>query len=448
MHAALRNLTALLLAAAAVVGRPAEPSAAPSPPPTTLRLEDALRLLNERGLDLLIAEAATASADGDVAVASAIQNPALSLSYGRSFTYGHCTDSGGNPVSCGTLPDALLGAGLSDQGAVFDWLTGKRGLRIRAARSAAAAARASHDDVRRTLESMTKQAFAQAVIAKEALSIAREIAVSNARTADLTRERYEAGAISEADLARIEVAKLEADQAVDTAGQAFRDAKISLAFLLGYRERVPDLDVEGPELLKSRPPAALEGATADALLQRAREKRPDLVAATREREAAEASLSLARRERFPDVAVSLSYAQQGTNTSAVSPPTFIAGLSFPIPIFNQQHGEIQKAEASLKTQSLQAQKVEAQVVSDVETGLSSYTATSQLTRRMETSLLERARRARDLVSVQYEKGAASLIDYLDAQRTFIGTRSEYLQDLLQFWTAVFKLEQAVGEDLR
>jgi len=67
---------------------------------------------------------------------------------------------------------------------------------------------------------------------------------------------------------------------------------------------------------------------------------------------------------------------------------------------------------------------------------------------MEGGLLERARRARELVSVQYQKGAASLLDFLDAQRTFIATNVEYLQDLALYWGAVFKLEQAVGEDLR
>jgi len=416
--------------------------------PPVVRLEDALRLLRERGFDLLVAEAAIEGAEGDVAAAGAIANPALSLSYGRSFTYGHCTDAAGSPASCGALPDVLLGAGLSDQGAAFDALTGKRSLRVRAARSAAAAARASRDDALRTLTSQTKQAFVQAVVAKQAVLVAREVAASAARTAELTRARYDAGAISEADVARIDVAKLEAEQAVDTAVQGLRDAKISLAFLLGARGPTPDFDVEGPELLSAREPAALSGASADALVARAREKRPDLAAAVHQRERAQSSLDLARRQRFPDVSLSLNYAQQGTTQSAISPPTATAGLSFPLPIFHQQQGEIRRAEADVRTQSLQAAKLEAQVASDVQTGLSDYTAAAALARRMETTLLERARRAKDLVSVQYQKGAASLLDFLDAQRTFNATNAEYLQDLAQFWGAVFKLEQAVGEELR
>ena len=443
LTAALLVLMAIAVATPAV----AESTEAPALPPV-LRLDDALRLLRERGFDVLVAEAAVEGAEGDVSAAGAVANPSLSLAYGRSFTYGHCTDAAGNPTSCGILPDALLGAGLSDQGALFDALTGKRGLRLKAARAAVAAARASRDDALRTLTAQTKQAFAQAVIAKQALLVARDVAASSTRTAELTQTRYEAGAISEADVARIDVAKLEADQAVDTAAQNLRDAKFSLAFLLGVRGPAPEFDVEGPELLAAHEPQALGGATAEALLARARERRPDLAAALRQRERAEASLDLARRRRFPDVSVSVAYAQQGTTANAISPPTATAGLSFPLPIFYRQQGEVRRAEADLKTQSLQSAKLEAQVTSDVQTGFSDYTSAASLARRMQTTLLERARRARDLVSVQYQKGAASLLDFLDAQRTFNATNAEYLQDLALYWGAVFKLEQAVGEELR
>jgi outer membrane protein TolC len=67
---------------------------------------------------------------------------------------------------------------------------------------------------------------------------------------------------------------------------------------------------------------------------------------------------------------------------------------------------------------------------------------------MDGRLLERTERARDLVKIQYEKGAASLLELLDAQRTLIATHVERLQDLTNYWTAVFELEQATGRELR
>ena len=67
---------------------------------------------------------------------------------------------------------------------------------------------------------------------------------------------------------------------------------------------------------------------------------------------------------------------------------------------------------------------------------------------MEGRLLDRARRARDLVEFQYKKGAASLLELLDAQRTFIATNVEYRQNLADYWTAVYQVEQATGTEFR
>jgi cobalt-zinc-cadmium efflux system outer membrane protein len=67
--------------------------------------------------------------------------------------------------------------------------------------------------------------------------------------------------------------------------------------------------------------------------------------------------------------------------------------------------------------------------------------------RAENGLLDRARRTRDLVQIQYEKGAASLLEYLDAQRTFIDTQKGYLRDLADYWLAVTLIGQAVGLEL-
>ena len=62
--------------------------------------------------------------------------------------------------------------------------------------------------------------------------------------------------------------------------------------------------------------------------------------------------------------------------------------------------------------------------------------------------LRSAKTARDITRTQYERGAGTLIDLLDAQRTYIATNVEYIQDLTSYWTAVSQLEQAVGMELR
>ncbi|WP_242393262.1 TolC family protein [Anaeromyxobacter oryzisoli] len=447
----VQSLAAAMLLASA--GLPGPAGALPEVPPPLelpprLDLDRALALVRERGLDLLVAEAAVHGAEGDLAAAGAIPNPTLGLGYGRSFLTGRCTNEVGAEVACPSYPPAYS-ASLSDGGAVFDSLTGKRGLRTRVAREALAAARLSRDDALRSLAAQVEQRFVEAVLGTQSLQFAREVAAAQARTVELTQARYDAGAISEADLARVQTARLEADQAVDRAQADLRTARVALAFLLGVRGPVPDFEVVPGELGRSTAPARLAAETRESLIARALQSRPDVLAARRQTERARAAVDLARRLRFPDVTLSASYAQEGNTPTAVTPPTWSVGVSVPLPIFYRQRGEIEKAEADRLTQSLTVAKAEGTAVSDVESAWAAYEASRALVQRMEKGgLLERSRTAFDLVTIQYRKGAASLLDLLDAQRTWIATRLEYLQDMAGYWQAIFRLEQATGASLR
>ncbi len=438
----------VLIELTALAGTPLRAAEAPSPElPATLDLDRALSLFRARGFDLLIADAAVAAAEGDLASAGAVANPSLSVGYGRSLYFGGCADSSGQPTACPSVP-GLWSASVSDQAALSDALSGKRGLRQDVARAALRAAKGSRADAQRVLESQVRQQFVQALIAVEALRVARDVAKVSKMMFELTETRFRVGSVSEADLARMDTARLESDQAVDAALGNLRAARFALAFLLGVRGKVPDFEVQGPQLLHGAALPGLEGAGRETLLERAFQARPDLAAARDQAARAEASLRLSRRQRLPDIALSLAYSQQGTGTSAVTPPTFSLGLSAPLPLFYQQQGEIQKAEADLETQRLQVARLQAALVSDVETAWSGYVTSARQVRRMEGGLLASAHRARELVLVQYQKGAASLLDYLDAQRTYAAISAEYLQDVTGFWTAVFRLEQAVGVELR
>ena len=432
---ALVLCTAIALAPSPV--RPAEEVPAEPRLPARLGLDEALRIFRERGLDLLIAEAAVQGAEGDVRAAGAVPNPLASFGVGKSY---RCA-----PGAC---QDLAYTAGLSDQAALENTLSGKRGLRLDAARAALAVARASRTDAERMLGFQVKQQFLASLIGRRALDYAREAQAATREMFNLAQVRFQAGAVSEADVARVEVLKLEAEQGVEAAVQAATQAKLGLAFLLGVRSSPPEFEAEGPELLKAATPPTLQGATPESLLALARKSRPDLQAAGYQKERATAALALAKRLRFPDIALSLQYAQQGAGESAVTPPTYTLGLSLPLPLFYQQQGEVAKAEADRRTQWLQEARLEAQVAADVGNAHASFTAAQRMVERMETRLLDRARLARDLVQIQYRKGAASLLDYLDAERTYIAVQVEYLADLTAYWTALFQLEQAVGASLR
>ena len=409
----------------------------PSLPPH-LAMADALRLFRERGFDLIVADATVDSVRGDAQMAGAIPNPAISGGVGRSFGF--------NSATCPGCSALAWDVGVSDQSALFDTLSGKRGLRSRTAELALAVARQGRADTQRTLESMLRQQYLQAVYARDALDLTLESQSRLGHVLELNQARFQHGAISQVDALKVETEKLEADQEVERAEFDLAEAKFQLAFLLGVRGRVPDFEVDA-DLPRYRVPAELGRATVESLLDLAHKQRPDLAAAHLQHDRAGTAVQSAKRLRFPDVALSLDLSGQGAGSDVSSPPTVSLGLTLTPPLFYRFQGEVQKAQADLRIQDTLLAKTEAQIVNDVTVALTQFKSTQRRVERAENGLLDRARRTRDLVQVQYEKGAASLLEYLDAQRMLIETTQGYLRDLADYWLAVVLIGEAVGLEL-
>jgi cobalt-zinc-cadmium efflux system outer membrane protein len=433
--------------------------------PASLSLDDALKAFRSHGLDLLIADAQVRSAEGAKTAAGAVLNPIVNLGYGRVLNY-NTSAACSSPVSANLMTGALnyqsasgcsanqWTAGLSDNAAIEDIVSGKRGLRQDVAEAALKATKMGRADAERTIAFQVKSAYFQVVLASQQVDFAKEIAGTSNQSYQLMKLRYDKGAINEGDFAVLETAKLEADQSYDSALQNLRAARVGLGYLLGVRGHIPDFTVDRDTTKFSDPPK-LASATQDALVKDAFTHRPDLVALDFQRQRADAAIALAKRNVVPDISLSAQYTQTGTSgDNAIQPPTLSFGITSGLPVFYQQQGEVRQAEADFDVQSLTKAKTQAQIVSDVETAYAGFVTARSLVRRMEGAevngrgLLDRAKRARDVQKTRFDKGAASLVEYLDAQRTYIAVNVEYLTDLTNYWTAVAQLEQATGLELK
>ena len=429
------------------VAAPAERDGGPElPPPAdlpgSLSLEDSLRIFRARGFGLLLADAAIVSAQGAEQASAYVPNPQLSLGYGRALGY-----NPGSVTGCSGCSANQYTVTLSDQAAIEDSLVGKRHLRMKVAHAALEAAKLSRADAERTLSYQVKAAYLLVVQAEAAYEFTKDVQQSTNHELDLNQERLAAGKINDGEFERIRQTALESQQAVDTAFQTLRQSKVTLAFLLGVRGRVPDFNIDKTALKYSVPPP-IGTATAEGLIRQAVQKRPDLASQGFQEERARASIALARRQRIPDIALGLQYTQTGAGQNAIQPPTVGLSLTGNLPIFYQQQGEVTQAQADFATQQLTRGQTTAQVVSDVEGAYAAYLGTRSLVERMESVLLASARRAVDITKIQWLAGKANLTDYLDARQAFIQTNVEYLGDLTNYWTAVAQLEAAVGTELR
>jgi len=424
-----------------------------------LTLDEAVRILRTRGLELLMAEATVRTAEGAVLMAGAVPNPVATASVGNAITYSTTPfsqrDCLRNGAACTPWTDSL---GVTDSAAFEDTVSGKRDLRLKVARNALAAAKKSRLDAERTLVFQVESAYLQVAQASLAFKFAKEVADSNTTILNKFKIKYSAGAINDGDLARIETQKSESDQAVDSALQTLRQVRAALAFLMGVRGEVPDFDVD-TKVLDYRVPSALDAGTEVSLVRSAFDHRPDLAAAGYSKASAAAQIELTKRQRFPDISLGASYAFGGfggqSTNGPVGPQILSFSISAPIPVFYGLQGELRQAEAAFDTNALQQAVTVKQVATDVVTAYAAFLGARKLVVRMEKGepeqqvrpILQSAKTALDITRLQYEKGAASLSDFLLALQTYIATKVEYLGDLTGYWTAVYQLEEAVGTEL-
>ena len=193
-----------------------------------------------------------------------------------------------------------------------------------------------------------KQAYVAALQAQALLENAIATRDTYVHTIQLNKRRFVLRAINEGDLTKIQVAALQSHQAVTQAEQTLRVAKVSVAFLLGFRTLVPNYQLDGKELDAGIPPA-LSRASRESLLQGALERRPDVAAFVEQEKRAATALTLSKRHLIPAFGLSATYSANGTGDTNVSPQNASVGLTFALPIFYFQHGEIVRAEADLST---------------------------------------------------------------------------------------------------
>ena len=398
-----------------------------------LTFQDAVRIARDRSPDVALADAGVIAARAQARIAAALPNPAASFMTGWSS---QCGDPGCN------LPTYV--AALGDQGAVAFLVTGQRGLAVDAAAEGIRGAEAGRLDTLRNLEFEVKRQFVATSVAWRSVDYGRREAARAFAAVELGRKRRAAGEITASDLSRLELLRLQVEQAVDEAELGHEQARLLLAQLLGMQDGEPAFTVVTGPTSSAEPPAALAAATLPALLAEARQRRPDLAVARARLDEARATAELARRRVIPQFQLQAQYAQQGAPGGWFTPPTASIGLSLPLPLFDQQQGQIGAADASVVAAEASLRKAETQVTADVATSFATFQATRRQARRAEEQLLELARNVRTTVGEDYAKGTVSLLDYLDTQRSRILNEVEYLRTLQTFWTAVFQVERAVG----
>jgi len=312
----------------------------------------------------------------------------------------------------------------------------KRGLRLESAQKATAIATSSQADLERNLLFNLRGAFVQVLQEKAILNLAKENLVYYDHVLDVNRERYRAGGIAQVDLKRLELQRVQYVSDLQTADVGLRTAKIQLLMLLSDQSPVEQFDVIGPFEFGEQIP------TLNDVRQAALDARPDLRAAIQSVDKAKTDYRLAVANGSTDPTL-------GFDVGRNPPIDQYIGFSVSIPlrVFDRNQGEKRRTQLDIDRNDRLVAATRAQVFNDVDSAYATVNSAVILLKPYKEQYLEEASSVRDTISFSYQHGAASLLDFLNAQADYRAIQVNYLNLVASYLNAAGQLNLAVGREV-
>ncbi|HUK89103.1 MAG TPA: TolC family protein [Blastocatellia bacterium] len=312
----------------------------------------------------------------------------------------------------------------------------KRELRLESAQQATAIAESQLSDQERTLLFNLRSAFVQILQQKAVLALAKADLDYFDQELTISRDRFKAGDISQLDLDRIELQRVQYESDYQTAEVNLRTAKISMLTLLDDRTPVEQFDVTGSFTFSDQIDS--RQTFRDIAIQ----SRPDLKAALQAVDKAKVDYRLAVANGSTDPTFSVDFAR--------NPPIPVyMGFSVTIPlrIFDRNQGEKERTRLDVGHAERLSEAALAQVFSDVDSAHAMLISNLNLLRPYRDKYLRQATRIRDTTSFAYQNGGAALVDFLDAQRSYRAVQLAYINLIGAYLTAASQLNLAVGREV-
>jgi cobalt-zinc-cadmium efflux system outer membrane protein len=394
-----------ILAAAVFAGVPLESGSAqpadPNPSPT-LSLAQARDTAFQKNWDLLAARSGIDAAAAQLIVAKEFPNPTASLSTAKIGAYEGAT-SAGNSLWHRSYDTIFAVNQLIE-------IAGKRHDRQAAARAGLLGAKARFYDAKRTLDQGVTKAYLAALLAENNVRILNESSRLLRHEATIAEARFKAGDISDSDKKQIEINAEQYELQAKAAEAAAIQARTAVQVLMGVPQPAGNYisSVSLEELLRAPLPAAQPSAAEAA--------RPDVLAAEADLRAAKANLKLQKAIRIPDPTLLI---QGEHEPPSGGPPadTIGLGISFPLPLWNHNGGNIQSAQASVDQLAFELGKARTQMAADISNAEGEYDEAHARWFNYRDQTAPKSTQVRESVAFAYEKGGASLVDLLQAERT-------------------------------
>jgi outer membrane protein, heavy metal efflux system len=400
--------------------------------PSRITIDEAIQLALQHNHNMLAARTTILQSQADERQANTRPNPSLFADW-EYLPLGSPASQNPSVYGGHSTADYLHDNTEGDIGLSYLIERGKkRQHRLQAARDITAQNKSLVGDNERTLASNVAAAFVNVQVAESTIELADADLKSFRQTVDLAELRYKKGAISEDDYLKIKLQLLQFETDVQQAQLARVQGLSDLRQLLGYESVAPDYDVAGEFAYQP-----LQGNAED-FQAKALQNRPDLRAAQQGIAAARSLYEVQKTIGKPDVTVQGNYSHVNTINAA----TFY--VSIPLPIFNRNQGNIEHTRIAITQAQEQEKATSGQVLTDVRDAYEGLRESERIVQFYRSGYLDVAQKDRDISEYAYKRGAVSLIDFLDAERSYRATQLAYRQALASYLLAAEQLRQAVG----
>ncbi|MEQ4258150.1 TolC family protein [Pseudomonas syringae] len=312
-------------------------------------------------------------------------------------------------------------------------LGGKRGARIEAASKGQDAARLELGRRGNELRAEVVQAFYAAARAQAGLELARQSRTLAERGLEVAEGRVRAGKVSPVEATRAQVQLAETDLLVRRAETLKINSNRELARTTGSPvasfERLDYNDLSPGKL----PPGAK--------LLTALNQSAELRLAQTQIEQREAALGSERAKRIPDLTVSVGSQYSREERERVN----VVGLSMPLPLFDRNQGNVLAASRRADQSRDLRNAVELRLRTETQSALDQWNTAAQEVESFDRVILPAAQRAVDTATRGFEMGKFGFLEVLDAQRTLISARSQYLESLATATEARVAIERIHGD---
>jgi len=321
----------------------------------------------------------------------------------------------------------------------------KRELRRESAQKGTAIAVSTQADLKRNMLFSLHSAFIATLQAKAVLQLAKDDLAYYDHVLEISRIRFQDGDIAKIDINRLELQRVQYESELQTAIENLDTAKIQLLTLLNSRTPLDQFDVTGPfEFSGQLRPR-------DEFRKIALENRPDLRAAVQTVDQAHTNHELAVSNGSTDPTWSVWWTHDGSYNfspgDVFGRQTLGASVSIPLRIFDRNQGEKLRTQLDITRNERLRDAAEAQVFSDVDTAYTAVNSNVILLQPYKDKYLQMSVEVRDTVYYAYQKGNASLLDFLNAESDYRQVQLAYLNLIGTYLTAAAQLNEAAGQEV-